>query len=200
MTEEQFRWWYTFALRMAHRGWPGLPRKSREFVADHVKDFFRRLNDFECQDRPLLPRLRSWDDTDECARCVENRPEAERTRNCYKLNTCHCQTLVCDIVTELEDDWNPFRYVESDRAIEGGAQYRGWENRWGNRIQCCIRAGMDLACEPSAGVLGFDICDLRRMYRGNIPTWINDGHWVNSEGKVDIPDLNQGECAVRIWL
>lgn len=192
MTQEQYNHWVRFALRMAHRGWPRLPRKSRKKVGEMVKDFFR------CLDKELVPRIRSWDDTDECAGCVANRPEAERTQNWYKLNTCHCQTLVCDEVTCLVEDRNPKPY--NDNADYGGAQYRQWEETWGSRVRCCIRAGLDLACEPSAGVLGFEICDLRRMYRGNIPAWINNGEWVNSAGEQDIPDLNKGECAVSIWL
>jgi|SRR6185369_1250554 len=192
MTEQQFTRWYRFALRMAHRGWPRLPRKSRKKIASMIKDFFRGL------DRELVARIRSWDDTDKCAKCVANRPEAEQTRNWYKLNTCHCGTLVCDEVQILIEDENPNEYI--DGASQGGRDYRRWEETWGNRVQCCIRAGLDLASEPSAGVLGFEICDLRRMYRNNIPAWINNGKWVNSKGEQDIPDLNQGKCAVSIWL
>lgn len=191
MTPEQYNRWLRFALRMAHRGWPRLPRKSRKKTAEMVKDFFR------CLDKEVVPRIRSWDDTDECAACVANRPEARRTGNWYKLNTCHCTVLVCDAVTELVNDRNPYPYTD---APEGGYEYRRWNESWGARVQCCIRAGLDLASEPSAGVLGFEICDLRRMYRGNIPAWINDGRWVNGEGEQDYPDLNQGECAVGIWL
>lgn len=192
MTQEQYSRWVRFAIRMAHRGWPRLPRKSRKKVAEMVKDFFR------CLDKDLVPRIRSWDDTDDCAKCVANRPEAERTGNWYKLNTCGCGTLVCDEVMIHTEDLNPNEYL--DGAKEGGRTYRRWEETWGNRVQCCIRAGLDLASEPSAGVLGFEICDLRRMYRGNIPAWINNGEWVNSKGEHDIPDLNHGECAIGIWL
>ena len=190
MTPQQFSRWYRFALRMAHRGWPRLPRKSRKKIAGMVKDFFRGL------DEDLLPRIRSWDDTDECAECVANRPEAVRTGNWYKLNTCHCQTLVCDEVTILLEDRNPMPYL--DNADYGGYQYRQWEDTWDTRVNCCIRAGLDLAAEPSAGVLGFDVCDLRRMYKGNIPSWINNGKWM--KGTEPVSDLNQGNCAIGIWL
>lgn len=190
MTTVQYSRWVRFALRMAHRGWPRLPRKSRKKVAEMVKDFF------QCLDKDLVPRIGSWDDTDECNECVANRPEAESTRNWTKLNNCHCRTLVCDGVTCLLDDRNPHEYGYSDG---GGYQYRRWDETWGCRVRCCIRAGLDLASEPSAGVLGFEICDLRRMYRGNIPVWINNGEWENQRGKAN-PDLNKGECAVGIWL
>lgn len=177
---------------MAHRGWPRLPRKSRKKVAEMVKDFFR------CLDKDLVPRIRSWDDTDDCAKCVANRPEAERTHNWYKLNTCGCGTLVCDEVMIHTEDLNPNAYL--DGAKEGGREYRRWADTWGNRVQCCIRAGLDLASEPSGGVLGFEICDLRRMYRGNIPAWINDGKWENPSGEPVALDMNYGECAIGVWL
>lgn len=193
MTSEQYSRWVRFALRMAHRGWPRLPRKSRKRVAGMVKDFFR------CLDKELVPRIRSWDDTDRCEVCAAALVEARRTQNWRKVNTCPCdRTLVCDVVACLVQDRNPCEY--NDDVLDGGYQYRQWDELWGERVRCCIRAGLDLASEPSAGVLGFEICDLRRMYRGNIPAWINDGRWVNDKGEQDYPDLNQGECAVGIWL
>jgi hypothetical protein len=127
MTEQEFQRWYRFSLRMAHRGWPRLSRQSRNKIADMVKDFFRGL------DKDLLPRIRSWDHTDVCDKCVANRSEAERTQNWYKLNTCHCTTLVCDEVMILTEDLNPNQYL--DGAKEGGRNYRRWADTWGNRVQ-----------------------------------------------------------------
>lgn len=199
MTDDQLKNWYRFALRMSHRGWKGLPHKSRKQIASYVKDFFRRLENFDDPDEPLLPRVRSWDDTDECAKCVANRPEAERTQNWYKLNTCHCQTLICDVFTEIEEGWNPYYYNHDARIHEGGYAYQKWQARWADKVRCCIRAGLDMAAERSAGVLGFEVCDLRRMYRDRIPSWINDGSWLSGTEHV-ATDLNQGNCAVGIWL
>lgn len=39
-------------------------------------------------------------------------------------------------------------------------------------IQCCLRAGLDVAVEPSAGVCGFTAGDIRRMYPEGVPDWI----------------------------
>lgn len=193
MTPEQYNRWVRFALRMAHRGWPRLPRKSRKKVAEMVKDFFRSL------DKELVPRIRSWDHTDRCEVCAAALVEARQTQNWRKVNTCPCdRTLVCDEVACLIQDRNPCEY--NDDVFGGGYQYRQWEERWGGRVCCCIRAGLDLASAPSAGVLGFEVCDLRRMYRGNIPAWINNGEWESPDGAKTYPDLNQGECAIGIWL
>lgn len=56
MTPEQFRNWQTFSLRMAHRGWERLPRKSRKKVAGMVKEFFRDLQYSDC-DGTLVSRI-----------------------------------------------------------------------------------------------------------------------------------------------
>lgn len=193
MTNEQYGRWVRFSLRMAHRGWPRLPRKSRKRVAEMVKDFFRGL------DKDLLPRIRSWDHTDRCAACAAALVEARKTQNWFKVNSCPCdRSLVCDEVECLVQDRNPREY--SDYALDGGYQYRQWDELWGCRVRCSIRAGLDLASEPSMGVLGFDICDLRRMYRGNIPAWINTGDWSNKASGNVIADLNQGKCDVPLWL
>lgn len=59
-----------------------------------------------------------------------------------------------------------------------------------NQITCCIRAGFDCAVEPSAGVIGFSVGDLRRMYPKGIPEWILSGY----EG------LKNGKDNEAIWL
>ena len=47
-------------------------------------------------------------------------------------------------------------------------------NRFESQVSCCIRAGLDMASAPSAGVLGFHVDDLRRMYPQGIPAWVGD--------------------------
>ena len=46
------------------------------------------------------------------------------------------------------------------------------QNKFENQIHCCIRAGLDVAVKPSAGVVGFDIAMLERMWFGRIPGWV----------------------------
>ena len=45
-------------------------------------------------------------------------------------------------------------------------------SRFLGQLACCLRIGLDLAAEPSAGVLGFDKGDLERCFNGEIPDWI----------------------------
>lgn len=46
------------------------------------------------------------------------------------------------------------------------------EHRFINQVTCCIRAGLDVALTPSAGVLGWTVGDLRRMYPLGLPAWV----------------------------
>jgi hypothetical protein len=177
MTPEQYSRWARFAIRMAHRGWKGVPRKSRRTVANGVKAILR-----EVRDHHDLKDVGDWDGyvrVDGVMECVP--------------------VVVSDLVLDYEGEFNPFYY--EDGKHEGRSRRNwAWREKWWSRVECCLRAGLDLASGPSAGVLGFEICDLRRMYRNNIPTWINNGEWENPSGEPVTVDLNRGECAVGIWL
>ena len=48
----------------------------------------------------------------------------------------------------------------------------GEQSRFEEQFKCCVRAGFDVAVEPSAGVLGFTVGTLRSMYDGDIPEWV----------------------------
>lgn len=50
--------------------------------------------------------------------------------------------------------------------------YEQWDDQWGGPVQCCIRAGLDFASAPSAGVVGFTAGDLRAMYPEGVPEWV----------------------------
>lgn len=50
------------------------------------------------------------------------------------------------------------------------------QTRFQMQVTCCVRAGFDQAVKPSAGVLGFDVGLLRRMWEGEeIPAWVVEG-------------------------
>lgn len=44
--------------------------------------------------------------------------------------------------------------------------------RFESQVSACVRAGLDVAVEPSAGVVGFDVGTLRRMFDGAVPAWV----------------------------
>lgn len=182
MTPEQYRRWYTFALRMVHRGLGLRRRDHREYVADAVKGFFYSFES-EMSVFPslhegveLLPLVRGWDQTDSVRQKRQPHPDG----SCgFAPEPCrHGDTLgpfVCDLVSGITDDLCPYPWF-NEPALEGGWRLRRWEDTWGDRIRSCIRAGIDMAVEPSAGVMGFTAGDLRRMYRGNVPDWITGGN------------------------
>ena len=85
------------------------------------------------------------------------------------------------------DDWlwemNPYAYWPDDPPSLR-KKYEAWDEKWGDRVRSCLRAGLDLAASPSAGVWGFTADDLRRMYPEGVPDWVKRG-WV--EGPDDKP-------------
>jgi hypothetical protein len=177
MTELQYQRWKNLSLRVAHRGLGLRLKKSRRFVGDFVKDFFRTLdreyfhvneilpvdwdekwqhdrNDTYRQIEFLRDRVENWDHTD-------SHP-TYRDRYGHSTNGPY----ICDIVSiRLDEGWNP-HYYGDDR------KYEQWDELWGGRIRCCLRIGIDMAVAPSAGVMGFTAGDIRRMYRGNVPEWM----------------------------
>lgn len=46
--------------------------------------------------------------------------------------------------------------------------------RFGDMLSACIRAGFDVAVAPSAGVVGFTVCDLRGAFGGSLPDWVTN--------------------------
>jgi hypothetical protein len=47
-----------------------------------------------------------------------------------------------------------------------------WLEQWFGPVHCCVRAGIDFASEPSAGVVGFTAGDVRRMWPDGVPDWV----------------------------
>ena len=64
-----------------------------------------------------------------------------------------------------------------------GAPVTGWPGSWATTL--------DVASEPSAGVVGFTVGDLRKMYPEGIPQWIQDGYES---------DLSAAKDSDPIWL
>lgn len=75
------------------------------------------------------------------------------------------EVYVCDRMSDWEYDNGHRHYRTSDDAERG--------NKFANQVSCCVRAAFDLAVKPSAGVVGFDVGDLRRACGGRIPNWIS---------------------------
>lgn len=97
------------------------------------------------------------------------------------------EALVCDRVSEFlwdrSDEHFSGRGPDDYDRRELAAEH--WLGTWGNAVSCCIRAGLDVVAEPSMGVLGFTVGDLRRMYPEGLPEWLDKGQLAtagNDEG------------------
>lgn len=73
---------------------------------------------------------------------------------------------VCDRISCILDS----RHYHERFLANGEVEPRG--NLFLDQVTACIRAGLDVASAPSAGVLGFTVGDLRRMYPLGLPEWI----------------------------
>jgi hypothetical protein len=94
---------------------------------------------------------------------------------------------MCDTMSEWESEYLYYDFYRLANAKEV-ARFEAARNRddcdaedairerlidiYGGPVRCCVRAGMDLASAPSAGVVGFTVGDLRRMYPEGVPGWI----------------------------
>lgn len=159
MNRVQYKRWKDFAIRMAQKGWSVrevMQKVHQDSVIPAVENFFEHMA-WDYKDDVI--RIESWDDT--------RRDTSQRDYYGHYL----IGPYVCDIVSGHLENYNPFYYEgeESDKA------YEDFDERWCGRVRCCLRAGLDLAVEPSAGVLGFTKGDLERMYPEGVPKWIRDG-------------------------
>lgn len=83
---------------------------------------------------------------------------------------------------EIEDwDGNDDEYFLGDQVNDFFSEYSHYQRREGscggnfyNQVVCCIRAGFDVAVQPSGGVVGFSAGDVRRMWDGNVPDWVRN--------------------------
>lgn len=87
---------------------------------------------------------------------------------------------LCD---ELDD------YLYDNQYLRGD-EHR--ENLFATQVSCCVRAGFDVAVAPSAGVLGFNVGTLRRMYQGEIPAWV--ANWFTP------PLTGEEKDRAGVWL
>lgn len=102
------------------------------------------------------------------------------------------------LVTDHFGDWwwDTMRHWYSNRDGTPAA-FEWWEEQWVTPVTCCIRAGLDMASAPSAGVVGFTVGDLKRMYPEGIPAWVSEG-MTNGDGKP--VDLNAEPASAGVWL
>lgn len=162
MTLKQFRRMKVFALRMAPVAIKG--GRWRKTARAHIAEILARLNDphYSCH----FPHTINWED---------NTPLPNDDGS-----------LLCDFVSEY--CWDNRLYREHPSASRCDIL----ESKVAIAVTCCIRAACDVATEPSAGVVGFTIGDLKQMWAPKpIPAWVSAAYET---------DLNRAEDTQSIQL
>jgi hypothetical protein len=214
MTQEQYDRWKDFAMRMARTCFPKHPDAKwiEEAVLDFFdglpeEDIVCFVDWDNSQPYPEGHKFRRAKGTYRCC-CrykdislmdTPHAPVAD-CQACGGTGTAtHWTRPYCVGSTMQEWEWEYLRrYADmpekTERRIEifenAGMQNeaddlrRRWEDHWSGPVRCCVRAGMDCASSPSAGVMGFTAGDIRRMYPEGVPDWVSGGderwttqHW-----------------------
>ncbi|WP_193214971.1 hypothetical protein [Luteolibacter marinus] len=157
MTTRQFRRMQVFALRMARYATPyRYRRRCTHWVGEYLAAM--ACENFGIHYRHVI----NWDDSETWTR---EEMEAEP----WKRWTMYKSDLLCDFTSAH----NGLAEYEPELSREREAPNGGYETVLLNLVKCCLRAACDVAASPSAGVLGWTVGDLRRMWKGRrIPDWV----------------------------
>lgn len=180
MTPVQYERWKDFSLRLA-RTLPGMrTRPSIEWVEEQVENFFYRF-DGERE----IAETDDWDSGPHyvCDRVREMEDEVARGERAGFL------------LLHWDDDVEP---EEAERREALG--WDQWGEQWFGPVRACIRAGLDVACEPSAGVVGFTVGDLRKMYPEGIPDWVATPEKPFTDDDGQPIDLRTRPDEEGVWL
>lgn len=195
MTPEQHERWKDFALRMATTYYKGQRRPGRKWIVEQVQDF---LDGICAED---IPCIRDWDSAEpypsgtrfyrrslrcSCWHCKDRKkgpcPYACEGGLIYDYARPYPP---CDMFSEWETDciYCNFHDLASRAEIAKRDSLDGeqdddfmdvWTDRWSRPISACVRAGLDVAVAPSAGVAGLTAGDVRRMWPEGVPSWVKD--------------------------
>lgn len=138
--------------------------------------------------------------------------EARKTKLVAAVEDC-IDWIVCNGLDTVAD-WDQGIYVDGrlqyesagtrmssylwDKGYEFEHEYKGdfelRTTRFGTLLSCCVRAGFDLAVAPSTGVLGFSVGNLRAIFDGTLPKWVQDFFGDQKDA------LMSAEDAAPVWL
>lgn len=152
MTEIEYARWKDFALRMARTCFNNYRRPNRLWIIEQVESWFGCLDyDQSWQD------YNSWDQDSPCL--------------CSHVDEFYDGLCCFGHLCRACRDYDPnteCRCIEIEMLA-----YEQFHEQWLGPVRCCLRAGIDMVCEPSAGVIGFTAGDIRRMYEDEgVPEWL----------------------------
>ena len=199
MTKQQYERWRDFAMRMARTCFRQHRRPNAKWIEAVVADFFDGIDDADIpcivdwDNSTAYPRGNpcygreghlSWCGCDGYRlKNKEPNPECDECHGGgihHALVRCRC---IGDSMSEFLYDYQPRPATcpaccGSERGGECRCEeieqlfWEQWEQQWGGPVRYCIRAGLDCASAPSAGVVGFTAGDVRRMYPEGVPDWV----------------------------
>lgn len=152
MTREQYDRWKDFAIRMAKTCFG----RKRKQVLERTEQFFEWMES-GCHAGDFADYLPAIEDWDSCGEWPAGSRWAQYGR----------PQPVCDFVSDMAEYWVPGYWGKIDRS-----DWERIEKAWCGGPSACIRAGLDVAVSPSAGVAGFTAGDIRRMYPDGVPVWV----------------------------
>lgn len=193
MNQTQYKNWKDFAGRMAESCFKQRRRPTWKEIREGVSGFF------ECLDPEDVQCIQDWDNSDSYP---AGSPHYRRTYitpcwHCHGQKKRDCQYSSCedghifryaspycvgDMCTEDSESWNPYYWCDLSDA-----EHEKRDEQFCGPIRCCLRAGLDIAVAPSAGVLGFTAGDLRKMYPEGVPDFVTGGkdhrwsYWMKDE-------------------
>lgn len=202
MTKQQHERWQDFALRMARTCYATNRRPTGKWIEGVVLNYFDLLEEAEIScivdwdNSDCYPESHGRQyhstycgcDGYRYAHQNEPNPQCDECHGSGVHHALHPGPLVCDSVTEFLDDYQgyppPCKFCAPSGYTHNGGQSEcrcddveylfteQWDQQFGGPVRCCLRAGLDFACSPSAGVLGFTAGDIRRMYPEGVPDWV----------------------------
>lgn len=175
MDKLQYERWKDFSLRMAKTCFYGHRRPTSTWILEQVESWFY-WRDFQ-ED---WENYNSWDQ--------DSYPLCDHISEFYDDETPRLRCKECKKNRWYRDHDNCKCYEIEERA------YYQFDEQWLGPIRCCLRAGIDFACQPSAGVVGFTAGDLRRMYPEGVPEWVMPKgerlyYWLTDELNGTFEDL-----------
>lgn len=199
MTQQQFERWKDFAMRMARTSYRHSRRPTAKWIEEVVDHFFAMIDESDIvtivnwdhsAEYPVGHPYHGRECRSSWCGCDGYRnkhgrpsPQCEECRGSGVHHALFTGPLICDAMAEFLYEYEPRRpecRACREDDVDGecrcgeieqlwGAQ---WDEQWGGPVHCCVRAGLDFAAAPSAGVLGFTAGDVRRMYPEGVPDWV----------------------------
>lgn len=180
--------WLDFAIRMVgvHEA---LSAEERREITEELVDFITEVVwDY--------PSIRQWDESHGGGAywCLG---DAVHDRSGARWGPCGSEPQNTEDYSDdeiLESMWWLAEKDDVAAALEKArATWRNYE-RLAGPFRACLRAGLDMACEPSGGVVGYTVGDLRQMFPEGVPAWVVDGFGIPRG------DFDAAGAGVGVWL